>query len=72
MPWLIGKAGQEPYFTNDPIFRSNVWKRSSTAPTSQNIFMMIIDNRKAYFDNLKRVIKVINQLTFFSIITSAN
>ena len=30
------------------------------------------DNRKAYFDNLKHFVEVIKQLTFCSIITSAN
>ena len=30
IPWLSSKALNEPYFTNDPIFRSFALKRSST------------------------------------------
>ena len=42
----------------------------NAAPLPQNIFLLI--KKKAHFDNLKHIVKAINQITFCSNIMSAN
>ena len=48
MPWLIGKAGHEPYFTNDPpksgdqmLDPPNIGQKSDLPPLKNDDFWLI-------------------------------